>query len=44
MNFNQIFGYSGLNEHNTYVKVLIKYGILRIGIVCIAFFLSQLKK
>lgn len=43
MNFNQIFGYSGLNEHNTYVKVLINTGYC--GLVLFALlFLSQLKK
>lgn len=40
MNFNQIFGYSGLNEHNTYVKVLINTGYCGLVLFTLLFFIA----
>ena len=40
MNFNQIFGYSGLNEHNTYVKVLINTGYCGLVLFALLFFIA----
>ena len=40
INFNQIFGYSGLNEHNTYVKVLINTGYCGLVLFALLFFIA----